>query len=299
MSPMRIAIAGSSGLIGSTVTASLQAHGHEVVRLVRREASGPGEISWDPAEGRVGPGLEHTDAVINLAGANVGGKRWTKAYKKEILDSRVLGTTTLATAMAALEGGPRVFLNGSAIGYYGDAGTTPLTESSPAGSGFLADVVVAWEGATTAATDAGIRVVALRTGLVVSPRGGAFGRLLPIFKYGLGGRVGSGDQYWSFISLRDEVEAIRFCLDHDEISGPVNLVSPHAVTNRDITKAMSEFVRRPAFLPVPALALKATLGEFADDILASQNVVPTVLTDAGFEWSDPTIADALATMRSE
>lgn len=293
---MRIAIAGSSGVIGTALSESLTGKGHDVVRLVRHEVDGPEQIEWDPQGGTVGPGLDEVDAVVNLAGAGVGDRRWTKAYKKEIRDSRVLGTITLARAMARSANPPQVLVNGSAIGYYGNSGPDPVTETSPAGDGFLADVVVDWEKATSPASDAGIRVVMIRTGLVVSAKGGAFGRLLPIFKYGLGGRVGSGNQFWSFISLRDEVRAIEYALESD-LSGPVNLVAPHAITNRDVTRALAKSVHRPAFLPVPALALKAVLGEFAEDILASQNVVPEVLDNNGFTWLDPTIDAALASAR--
>lgn len=296
---MRIAITGASGLIGSALVPSLREQGHEVVRLVRRPAAAEDEITWDPAGGTVGEDLEGIDAAVNLAGAGVGDKRWTRSYKKEIRDSRVLGTITLARAMARLDKQPSVLVNGSAIGYYGDAGPQPVDEDSPAGQGFLADVVVEWEKATSPASDAGIRVAHARTGLVVSADGGAFGRLMPIFRYGLGGRVGSGEQFWSFISLRDEVRAIEFCLHNDGLQGPVNLVAPHAITNRDVTKALSASLHRPAFLPVPALALKAALGEFADDILASQNVVPRRLTEAGFAWLDPTIDEALAAAKAD
>lgn len=296
---MRIAITGASGLIGSALVPSLREQGHEVVRLVRRPATAADEVTWDPAGGTVGSGLEGIDAAINLAGAGVGDKRWTRAYKKEIRDSRVLGTITLARAMARLDKQPQVLVNGSAIGYYGDAGPQPVDEDSPPGEGFLADVVVDWEKATSPASDAGIRVVHARTGLVASADGGAFGRLMPIFRYGLGGRVGSGEQYWSFISLRDEIRALEFCLDNASLQGPVNLVAPQAITNKDVTKALSASLHRPAFLPVPALALKAALGEFADDILASQNVVPRRLTEAGFTWLDPTIDEALAAAKAD
>lgn len=291
---MRIAIAGASGLIGTPLVASLREQGHDVIRLVRREASADDEVQWDPVAGTVGDGLAGIDAAVNLAGAGVGDKRWTKSYKKEIRESRVHSTVTLCRALAALDPQPKVLVNGSAIGYYGDRGATPVDEHSPAGTGFLADVVVDWEAATSPAEQAGIRVVHARTGLVVSSKGGAFGRLIPIFKYGIGGRVGSGEQYWSFISLRDEIRAIEFCLAHDTLRGPVNLVAPAAITNREVTKAIAASVRRPAFLPVPALALKAALGEFADDILASQNVVPRRLTEAGFTWLDVTVEEALA-----
>ena len=296
---MRIAITGASGLIGTALVTSLREQGHEIVRLVRRPATAPDEVTWDPAGGVVEEGLEGIDAAINLAGAGVGDKRWTRSYKKEIRDSRVLGTITLARALARLEKHPAVLVNGSAIGYYGNAGPQPVDEDSPHGEGFLADVVVDWEKATSPASDAGIRVVHARTGLVVSSEGGAFGRLMPIFRYGLGGRVGSGEQYWSFISLRDEVRALEFCLDNETLAGAVNLVAPHAVTNKDVTKALSASLHRPAFLPVPALALNAALGEFADDILASQNVVPRRLTQAGFTWEDPTIDEALAAAKAD
>lgn len=294
---MRIVVAGSSGLIGTALVTALRADGHDVVRLVRRPADAPDEVSWDPVAGVVSSDLGEVDVAFNLAGANVGDKRWTKAYKREIRDSRVLTTDTLSRALAAMSTKPKALINGSAIGYYGDAGPAPVTENSPPGEGFLADVVVAWEAATEPASAAGIRVVHARTGLVVSSKGGAFGRLIAIFKYGVGGRVGSGNQYWSFISLRDEVRALQFCADHDSLAGPVNLVAPEAVTNREVTKAIAGLLRRPAFLPVPALALKAALGEFASDILASQNVVPTKLEQAGFTWLDPTIEQALAAGR--
>ena len=294
---MRIVVAGSSGLIGTALVAALRADGHDVVRLVRRPADAPDEVSWDPVAGVVNSDLGDVDVAFNLAGANVGDKRWTKAYKKEIRDSRVLTTETLSRVMAAMSTKPKALINGSAIGYYGDAGPAPVTETSPPGEGFLADVVVEWEAATEPASAAGIRVVHARTGLVVSSKGGAFGRLIAIFKYGVGGRVGSGNQYWSFISLRDEVRALQFCAAHDSLTGPVNLVAPEAVTNREVTKAIAGLLRRPAFLPVPALALKAALGEFASDILASQNVVPAKLEQAGFTWLDPTIEQALAAGR--
>lgn len=291
---MRVAIAGASGLIGTPLVTSLREQDHDVIRLVRRPAEAEDEVTWDPTSGTVDEGLEGIDAAVNLAGAGVGDKRWTKSYKKEIRESRVHGTVTLSRALARLSHKPAVLVNGSAIGFYGDSGSDPVTEDSPAGEGFLADVVVDWEAATSPAEEAGIRVVHARTGLVVSPDGGAFGRLISIFKYGVGGRVGSGNQYWSYISLRDEVRALEFCLTETSLRGPVNLTAPQAVTNREVTKAIADLVRRPAFLPVPALALKAALGEFADDILSSQNVVPTRLQGAGFTWLDTTIEEALA-----
>ena len=291
---MRIAVTGASGLIGSALVPALRADGHEVQRFVRRESQAPDEISWDPKAGTVGPGLEGVDGVVHLAGAGVGDHRWTDAYKKEILDSRVLGTQTISQALAELADKPAVLVSGSAIGYYGDAGATPLTEEAPAGGGFLADVVRQWEAATKPASDAGIRVVHARTGLVMATGGGALAKLLPIFRSGAGGRIGSGDQYWSFISLRDEVRALQFALTQDDLQGAVNLTGPQAITNREATKVLAEFLHRPAVLPVPAFALKLALGEFANDILGSQNVVPSRLEATGFEWLDPKFAAALA-----
>ena len=290
---MRIAVTGASGLIGRPFVASLRGHGHEVVTLVRRPAHNSSEITWDPVAGTVGEGLDGVNAVVHLAGAGVGDHRWTDQYKKEIRDSRVLGTTTLSRALADLPSKPAVLVSGSAIGYYPDS-PHPVTEESGPGDGFLSQVVVEWEAATAPAAEAGIRVVKARTGLVVSKDGGAFGRLIPIFRYGIGGRVGSGKQYWSYISLRDEVSALEFALTNPSLVGPVNLVAPHAVTNAEATKALGGFLGRPSFLPVPAFALKVALGEFAEDILGSQNVVPAALTAAGFTWRDDTLTSALA-----
>jgi uncharacterized protein (TIGR01777 family) len=292
---MKIAVTGASGLIGQALVASLRGGDHEVLTLVRRPSTGPHEVSWDPLAGTVGEGLDGIDAVVHLAGAGVGDKRWTDSYKREIRESRVRGTDTIARALATLSTPPEVLVSGSAIGYYPDS-PLPVTEDSPPGSGFLSQVVVDWEGATQPAVDAGVRVVKARTGLVVSERGGAFQRLLPLFKYGLGGRIGDGHQYWSFISLRDEVRALTFAITNTDLSGPVNLVAPRAVTNREVTAALAEIVGRRAMLPVPGFALKVALGEFADDILGSQNVVPSRLKDAGYTWLAPGIAAALTDM---
>lgn len=291
---MRIAVTGASGLIGSAVVPALRERGHEVIRLVRRTPSAPDEVRWDPEAGEVDlAGLNGIDGVIHLAGAGVGDKRWTPAYKRTILLSRVNGTDTIARAMAHLEPQPRVLVSGSAIGYYGDTGDREVTEASPQGAGFLADVVAQWEAAAAPAQEAGIRVAFARTGLVVSDDGGAWKRLLPIFRLGLGGRIGSGRQYWSFISLRDEVTALIDLVEQDRYVGPVNLTAPVAVTNTEVTAAMGRVLGRPTVLPVPAFALKIALGEFSSDVLGSQRVVPTVLEQHGFTWADPSIDDAI------
>lgn len=291
---MRVAVTGASGLIGSALVPALRERGHDVLRLVRRAASAPDEVRWDPETGEVDlAALNGIDGVVHLAGAGVGDKRWTPAYKRTILLSRVNGTDTIARAMAHLEPKPRVLVSGSAIGYYGDTGDQVVTEASPQGSGFLADVVAQWEAAAQPAQDAGIRVAFARTGLVVSDEGGAWKRLLPIFRLGLGGKIGSGSQYWSFISLRDEVTALITLLEDESYSGPVNLTAPTPVTNADVTAAMGRVLGRPTILPVPAFALKIALGEFSSDVLGSQRVLPEVLEGHGFTWADPSIDDAI------
>jgi uncharacterized protein (TIGR01777 family) len=299
---MRIAVTGASGLIGSALVPHLRAQGHDVLRLVRGDAPAPDEIHWDPEAGLVEPGaLEGTDAVVHLAGAGVGEHRWTKAYKATIRDSRVRGTDTIARAMAQVDRRPQVLVSGSAIGYYGDTGDRIVDETAPPGSGFLADVVVAWEAAADPAREAGIRVVHPRTGLVIAEptpvwKGGpwpslSLGLLWPIFTLGLGGRLGSGRQWWSFISLRDEVRALTHLLEH--VEGPVNLAAPNPATNAEVTRALGEILHRPTALPVPAAALKLALGEFSSEILGSIRVTPAKLVGSGFDFVDPTIADAL------
>ncbi|MFE3205427.1 TIGR01777 family oxidoreductase [Embleya sp. NPDC059237] len=292
---MRIAVTGSSGLVGSALVRSLAADGHEVVRLVRRAPRGPDEVRWDPHGGTVDTAaLGPVDAAVHLAGAGIGDRRWTAAYKRELRDSRVLGTAAVSRALAALRPAPRVLLSGSAMGYYGDTGEREVDESSPPGTGFLADLCTEWEAATTPAVEAGIRVAHLRTGLVVSRSGGAWGRMFPLFRAGLGGRLGSGRQYWSFISLTDEVAAIRHVLDHPTLSGPVNLTTPHPVTNAEATKAMGRALHRPTFLAVPPFALRIALGDFAKEILTGQRMVPRALLDSAFTFEHPTIDTAIA-----
>ena len=299
---MRVLIAGSSGVIGQALGETLAGRGDEVVRLLRPQSPGDG-VAWNPASGTIeARAVEGFDAVVNLAGRSIGDKRWTKAEKQRLRDSRVDSTRLLADTIAALEHPPAVVVNASAVGYYGDGGGSILTELSTSGSGFLADLCVAWEAATEPAIRAGIRVVNLRSGIVLSVAGGALGRLLaPLgprwlspFRWGLGGPVGGGRQWWSWISLGDEVRAILHVLD-TEISGPVNLVAPNPVTNRDFTRALGRVLRRPAFLPIPGFALRLFLGsELADAlVLGGQRVTPEVLLESGFEFEHPQIDDGL------
>ncbi|WP_406015169.1 TIGR01777 family oxidoreductase [Streptomyces sp. NBC_00984] len=294
MLPSRIAVTGASGLIGAALVRSLRADGHEVVRLVRHPARAGDEVEWDPGRGYVDvAGLVGCDAVVHLAGAGVGDHRWTAAYKREIRDSRVLGTAAIAEAVASLDVPPKVLLSGSAIGYYGDTGDRAVDESAPAGEGFLPSVCVEWEAATAAAQEAGVRTVHARTGLVVAREGGAWGRLFPLFRAGLGGRLGNGRQYWSFIALHDEVAALRHILDTESLSGPVNLTGPDPVTNSEVTAAMGRVLHRPTLFTAPAPALRIALGDFAEDVLASQRVLPGRLLDSGFVFAFPGIDGAI------
>ncbi|MFJ8590160.1 TIGR01777 family oxidoreductase [Streptomyces sp. NPDC093598] len=296
MEHSRIAVAGASGLIGGALVRSLTADGHEVRRLVRGTPRAAGEIRWDPEGGRVdAAGLAGCHAVVNLAGAGVGNRRWTEAYKQRIRDSRVKGTAALAEAVASLGGTdrPRVFVNGSAIGYYGETGERAVDESAPAGEGFLPALCVEWEGATAPAQEAGVRTVFTRTGLVVSREGGAWGRLFPLFRAGAGGRLGDGRQYWSFVALHDEVAAIRHLIDTDGLSGPFNITAPNPLTNREITAAMGRVLHRPTLFPVPAPVLRSVLGEMAGDVLGSARVLPTRLLESGFRFAFPEIEGAI------
>ncbi|MDJ0341198.1 TIGR01777 family oxidoreductase [Streptomyces sp. H10-C2] len=291
---MRIAVTGATGLIGTALVHNLTSDGHQVVRLVRREPAGPSEVRWDPARQYVDTkGLTGCDAVVHLAGAGVGEHRWTAAYKREIHDSRVLGTAAIAKAVASLDTPPAVLVCGTAVGFYGDTGDRPVDEDSPPGSGFLADLCQEWEAAAEPAAAAGVRVAHARTGLVVSREGGAWGRLFPLFKAGLGGRLGNGRQYWSFISLHDEIAAFRHIIDTETLSGPVNLTAPEPLTNREITAAMGRVLHRPTLAAVPAPVLRVVLGEFAQDVLGSQRVRPRRLLDSGFSFAFAEIDDCV------
>ena len=295
---MRIAVTGSTGLIGSALVRSLLDDGHQVVRLVRRAPAdrqdGSTEVRWNPPLRQIDRArLGGLDAAVNLAGAGVADRRWTAAYKRRIHDSRVLSTQTLAEALAGQDSPPKVLVSGSAVGYYGQTGSAVVDESAPAGGDFLARVCVEWEQAAAPTADAGIRVAHARTGLVVSGAGGAWAKLFPLFRLGLGGRLGSGQQYLPYISLRDEVAALRYIIDTPELSGPVNLSAPVPVTNAEMTAAMGEVLHRPTLFSVPELALKAALGEMAVEVIGSHRVVPGRLLDSGFRFNHTTIEQAI------
>lgn len=294
---MRIAITGSTGLVGSALSKHLAARGHEIVPVVRSEPR-TGEIGWSPSEGRLDAAdLVGIDAVVHLASAGIGDRRWSEEYKQVLLDSRVDSTNLLASRLAELgEDGPRVLLSGSAIGVYGDRGDEVLDETSPNGEGFLAEVCHRWEAATAPAEEAGVRVAHLRTGIVLTPEGGALTRFgwLTIFKLGGGGRFGSGAQWWSWISMTDEVRAIEHLLRTD-VSGPVNLTAPGPVRNAEFARTLGQVLKRPAILPVPAFVPKLLLGaELTNAVLFnSQRVHPAVLEGDGFAFEHPDLTTAL------
>ena len=294
---MKIAVTGSSGLIGTALVAALRADGHEVMRLVRGGPAVADAVRWDPRAERGGldpRSLDGTAAVVHLAAAGVGSKRWTPGYQAEIRNSRVQGTRALARTLADMATPPGVLLSGSAIGWYGDTGGREVTEDDPAGQGFLPEVVRDWEAAAVEAASAGIRVVTLRSGLVMSAKGGMLGPLLPLFRLGLGGRIGSGRQVMSWIGLSEWVAAARFLLDRGDITGPVNLTTPNPVSNAEFTSALAHAVHRPAVMLVPVPALKLAVGGVSSDILSSARVMPQRLLAAGYRFQHPGIAGALA-----
>lgn len=292
---MDVAITGSSGLIGSALADALHRRGDRVVPVVRGKTRG---LRWDPLAGTIdAAGFEGLDAVVHLAGAGIGDKRWTPEQKATILESRTKGTRLLAETLAGLQQPPAVLVSGSAIGYYGDRGSEELTEVSAPGPAddFLVDVCVQWEAATEAAETAGIRTVHLRTGIVLSADGGALARMLRPFRLGLGGRIGSGRQYMSWVSLADEVGAIVHSLEHDQVRGALNATGPAPVTNQEFTDTLGHVLHRPTLLPTPLFPLKAVYGaELVEHLLVDgQRALPTKLTETGFEHRHPTLADAL------
>jgi uncharacterized protein len=294
--PMQIAITGSTGLVGSHLTSFLTTGGHEVVPLVRSEPSPDRrEIRWDPEGGAIDTAaLEGLDAVVHLAGENIATGRWTEDKKQRIRHSRVNGTRVLSQALTGLQNPPKVLVSASAIGYYGDRGDEMLDEHSGPGSFFLSEVCREWEEATGPAREKGIRVVNLRIGVVLSPKGGALGKMLPPFRMGAGGVVGSGKQWMSWIVLDDLVTAIHFAITHENLQGPVNVVSPNPVTSREFTKTLGKVLGRPTLVPMPAFAAKLALGQMADELLlASARIFPKELQQAGFEFAYPDLESGL------
>lgn len=294
--PLRVAITGSTGLIGTALAESLRGGGAEVMRLVRRPPSTEAEVRWDPTVSDCGlspSALSGFDAVVHLSGAPVAGGRWTPARKRLLRSSRIDSTSALVRAMLAAPEPPKMLLCASAIGFYGDTDDRAVDESAPGGLGFLAALVRDWEAAAQPATAAGIRVVYLRSGLVLSRRGGMLRPLLPVFRLGLGARIGAGTQYMSWISITDHLRAVRFLLDRPDISGPVNMTAPAPATNTQFTSALAAAVRRPALLAVPAPAVRFALGELSRELLGSSRVLPTRLLRAGFSYDYPEIGPAL------
>jgi uncharacterized protein len=288
---------GSSGMIGTALRAALSADGHEVLRLVRRPPQSSDEVHWDPAAGRLDPAhLEGVEAVVNLAGANVGGQRWTKAYKRTLRDSRLGATRTLATALAQTADRPRVLVSMSAAGIYGLAhGSEILDEDEPPGDGFLADMCQEWEAAAGPAEVAGIAVCHPRPHMIMTRDGGALARMLPWFRKGLGGPLAGGRQYWSSVSLHDVVRALQFLIETPGCTGPYNVAAPEPVTNAEFVRILARQLGRPTLLPVPEFALRIRYGEFADDILVSLRLVSARLGDAGFEFEHPDTSAIIAT----
>ena len=289
----RVAITGSSGLIGSALSAFLRARVDEVVRLVRRPPKEPDEVQWDPAAGVLDPAdLEGVTAAVNLAGAGVGDHRWTPDYQQQILASRVDSTTTLVRALVDLDQPVRL-VSGSAVGFFCDRGDEVLTEQSGPGEGFLTEVVLAWEAAADPAREAGLPVAFSRTGLVLAAGGGAMARMVPLARLGINGPLCSGKQWWPWISLRDTVAGLVWLVDHPELTGPVNLVGPQPERQRQVASELGRQLHRPALLPAPAFGIRAVLGGFADEVLTSKRVMPNALQDSGFQHTDTTVRSAI------
>lgn len=292
---MKILITGATGLIGTELTKLLTTAGHEVLRLTRRRPKEANDIPWDPSEGVIPKArLEGLDAVVHLAGENIAHARWTPVVKERLRKSRIEGTRLLCETLAQLQSPPKTLICASAIGYYGNRGNEILTENSSQGTGFLPELCRDWEAAGDPARQKGIRVVHLRIGVVLSPKGGALAKMLTPFKLGLGGVIGDGKQYWSWVALDDVVGTIEFCLHHPEISGPVNGVSPNPSTNFDFTKTLGSVLHRPTIFPMPAFAARLALGEMADDLLLGSNrIIPERLQQAGYQFRCPTLDGAL------
>jgi uncharacterized protein len=288
-----VAIAGSSGLIGSALVTALRTADYRVLRIMRRAPANAGELHWDPDSGEFDSGaLSGVDAVVNLCGINVGQRRWSGAFKQNLRDSRITPTEVLSAAVA--DAGVGVLVNASAVGYYGNTKDRTVDETNSAGTGFLAQLCQDWEAATAPAGQAGTRVVLARTGVVLAPSGGALRQLRPLFSLGLGARLGSGRQYMSWISLEDEVRALQFAISDSRLSGPVNLTGPAPVTNAEFTAALGRTVNRPTPLMMPKFAVRAALGEFADEgLLSGQRAIPAELERAGFEFHHNTVGEAL------
>ncbi len=291
---MKLAVTGASGLIGRAFVKAALDRGDEVITIVRRKPQKASEIFWDPKKFQIDHLLlDGVDAIVHLAGAGVGDKRWSEQYKKEIYESRVRSTKLIVEAISRLHKPPKVLVSASAIGYYGDSVNFMVDENSPSGTGFLAEVCRDWEAAAKPAQKYGVRVVHPRTGLVLSRKGGLMKKLYPLFYFGLGGKMGPGTQYWSCISLNDEVRALFYLIENEKLSGGVNLVLPEAITNKEFTKSLGRVLRRPTFLAVPAFALKALLGEFSSEVLGSTRVAPSKLLVNEFHFEQPDISLAI------
>jgi uncharacterized protein (TIGR01777 family) len=292
---MRVLISGATGLVGSEVARQLSAAGHEPIKLVRRAAIAADEVQWDPASGYITPGIMETiDAVVNMAGATTGKLPWTKKYKEEIVNSRLNSTRTLVQAMAEAKNPPKVFVSGSASGFYGDTGNVVLSESSPKGSGFLSDLAFQWEQEALKAPKS-VRVILARTTMVMSKKLGALGRLLPLIRFGVGGPLGRGNQWWAWISQVDEAAAIIHLINDPTAMGAFNLTAPEPATCIDIVRSLAKKMNRPSIIPVPAFALKLAFGEGATELLlCSQNMSAQKLLDTGFKFQHPTLDKATA-----